>query len=234
METSTAALLLDGWVGALVRGAAMSVLIAALAMALGLVIGTCFGLVKWLRVRGFALAVDIYTTLVRGVPELLVIYLFFFASEGVLTHIAAAFGYDGVMAALFPLMIVVLAIGLIAAAYATETLRGALAAIPHGHIEAARALGLGRWRIFRRIILPQMLRIAVPGINNIWQNTIKDTALVSLVAVSELLFRAQVGANSTGRPFLFYGLAVAGYLIITFISQLLFAVAERRFGLRGV
>jgi len=79
--------------------------------------------------------------------------------------------------------------------------------------------------------MPQMLRIAVPGINNIWQNTIKDTALVSLVAVSELLYRSQVGANSTGYPFLFYVLAFAGYLVITFVNQVIFSFIERRFGL---
>lgn len=233
MAALWAALWNDGWIAALVRGMGVTVLVAVLAMVLALVAGTLFGLAKWAKIPGLALLVDIYTTLVRAVPELLVLYLLFFASEGVVAKIAAAFGYSGLMAAVFPFLAAVLAIGLIAAAYATETLRGALAAVPQGHIEAARALGLPGRRIFGRIIMPQMLRIAVPGINNIWQNTIKDTALVSLVAVSELLYRSQVGASSTGHPFVFYALAVIGYLMITCFSQTLFGFVERCFSLRG-
>lgn len=224
----------QGWLSVLARGAVMTLVIASIAMALALVLGTALALIKWARLRVFSILIDIYTLIIRGVPELLVIYLFFYASEAVLTKVATAFGYGGFMAALFPFCAVVLAIGLISAAYATETLRGALNTIPRGHIEAARALGLRRGRIFRRIILPQMLRVALPGLNNIWQSTIKDTALVSLVAVGELLYRTKLGADSTGHPFLFYIIAVIGYLITTAMSQTVFNRCERRFRLKAM
>ena len=138
--------------------------------------------------------VDGYTALVRGVPELLIIYLLFFSSVEFVTKVATAFGYAGLADAGYAFIIAVIAIGAISGAYSTEVVRGALASIPQGHIEAARALGLPGLRIFRRIIAPQMLRIAVPGMNNVWQTTIKDTALVSVVGLQELMRTAFIGA----------------------------------------
>jgi len=123
MEFGIAALLSDDWIAALGRGSTgTTVFIAARAIwVLALVIGMLFGLVKWAEVPCASLLVDIYITFIRSVPELLVIYLFFFASEGVLTKIAAVFGYDDLMASVFPVLVAVLAIGLVSAAYATET-----------------------------------------------------------------------------------------------------------------
>ena len=129
--------------------------------------------------------------------------------------------------------LVVIAIGAISGAYSTEVIRGALASIPSGHIEAARALGLPGGRIFRRIIAPQMLRIAVPGINNVWQTTIKDTALVSVVGLQELMRISYIGANSTRHPFIFYLIAAVVYLFITLVSQAGFDGVERLLRLRA-
>ena len=222
-----------GWVGAIMRGAAITIAVAIAAMLGGFVVGVVCGLIKWGRVRPLTYVVDGYTALVRGVPELLIIYLLFFGSVQFVTQVAAAFGYAGLADSGYAFVIAVIAIGSISGAYSTEVVRGALAAIPQGQIEAARALGIPGLRIFRRIILPQMLRIAIPGINNVWQVTIKDTALVSVVGLQELMRTAFIGSNTTRHPFIFYLIAAVVYLAITLISQAGIDQAERMLRLRS-
>lgn len=209
-----------GWVLAIARGAAITVAVGLCSMALGLVIGTLCGVLKWRRVPVAAQLVDVYTSLVRGVPELLIIYLLFFGSVQFVTALAQAFGYAELADAGYAFVVTVAAIGAISGAYSTEVIRGALAAIPKGQIEAAVALGMPRRRIYRRIVAPQTLRIAYPGLNNVWQTTIKDTALVSVVGLQELMRTAFIGAGSTRSPLIFYTIAAAVYLAITMTSQL--------------
>lgn len=202
-------------------------------MLAGAVIGVICGLVKWARIFPLTLVVDAYTSLVRGVPELLIIYLLFFSSVEFVTKVATAFGYAGLAESGYAFVIAVVAIGTISGAYSTEVVRGALASIPAGHLEAARALGLPARRIFLRIIAPQMLRIAIPGMNNVWQTTIKDTALVSVVGLQELMRAAFVGAGSTRHPFIFFLIAAVVYLVITLVSQTGFDAVERLLKLRA-
>lgn len=195
-------------------------------MIIGLFIGTLCGLLRWRSIPGFAQFVELYTTVIRGVPELLIIYLLFFGSVQFVTGIADAFGYGDFAKAGYAFIIAVAAIAAISGAYSTEVIRGALSAIPKGHIEAAQAVGLPPVRIFMRIIAPQMFRIAYPGINNVWQTTIKDTALVSVVGLQELMRTAFIGAGTTRNPLLFYAVAAIVYLFITFGSQAVFKRIE--------
>lgn len=222
-----------GWVTAILRGAAVTIAVGLSSMVAGLLIGVVCGLIKWARIFPLSLLVDGYTSVVRGVPELLVIYLLFFSSVEFVTKVITAFGYAGLAESGYAFVIAVIAIGAISGAYSTEVIRGALASIPNGHIEAARALGLPASRIFRRIIAPQMLRIAVPGINNVWQTTIKDTALVSVVGLQELMRISYIGANSTRHPFVFYLIAAVVYLVITLVSQAGFDGIERLLRIRA-
>ncbi len=233
MEFSLWQVWTDGWFGAILRGATITIAVALSAMVGGFVVGVVCGLIKWGRIRPLTYVVDAYTALVRGVPELLIIYLLFFSSVEFVTRVATAFGYAGMADSGYAFVIAVIAIGAISGAYSTEVVRGALAAIPQGHIEAARALGIPGLRIFRRIILPQMLRIAIPGMNNVWQVTIKDTALVSVVGLQELMRVAFIGSNTTRHPFIFYLIAAVVYLIITLVSQAGVDLAESRFRLRA-
>jgi octopine/nopaline transport system permease protein len=168
-----------GWVGAILRGAAVTIAVGVASMIFGLIIGTICGLIKWRAVFGLSQMVDLYTSVIRGVPELLIIYLLFFGSVEFVTKIATAL-----------------------------------------------ALGLPSRRIFARIIAPQMLRIAFPGINNVWQTTIKDTALVSVVGLQELMRTAFIGAGSTHNPLIFYSIAALVYLMITLTSQVGFNRVE--------
>ncbi|MDV4183133.1 ABC transporter permease subunit [Rhizobium brockwellii] len=233
MESSLILVWQGGWIRAILQGAAITIAVGTVSMIAGALIGTLCGVIKWARIFPLTLVVDAYTSLVRGVPELLIIYLLFFSSVQFVTQVATAFGYAALADSGYAFIIAIVAIGTISGAYSTEVIRGALASIPPGHIEAARALGIPGRRIFRRIIIPQMLRIAIPGMNNVWQTTIKDTALVSVVGLQELMRTASVGAGSTRNPLIFYLIAASVYFAITLISQAGFDRVERLVGLRS-
>jgi octopine/nopaline transport system permease protein len=233
MENSLILVWEGGWIGAILRGTAITVAAGLASIIIGAIIGTLFGLVKWAKIFPLTMVVTAYTSLIRGVPELLIIYLLFFSSVEFVTRVATAFGYGALADSGYAFIIAVAAVSAISGAYSTEVIRGALASIPTGHIEAARALGLSRYRIFRRIIFPQMLRIALPGMNNVWQATIKDTALVSVVGLQELMRTASVGAGSTRNPLIFFLIAAIVYFVITIISQAGFDRVERLVRLRS-
>jgi octopine/nopaline transport system permease protein len=175
---------------------------------------------------------DGYTTLLRGIPDLLVIYLFYFGGSAALGAIASLFGNDGFVGV--PAFATgALAIGVVSGAYQAEVFRGAYQTLARGELEAARSVGMHRWLMFRRIVAPQVLRYAIPGMGNVWQLILKESALISVTGLVELLRQSQIGAGSTRRPFDFYITAAALYLLITWVSTILFQKAEER-SLRGV
>lgn len=222
----------NGWGGQLLMGTAMTVAVAVSAFAFGILVGSLGASAKLSRsliLNGLA---DVYTTVVRGVPELLVIYLLFFGGNGMVTYLASVFGYDG-RVELNAFTVGVVAVGLISGAYSTEVIRGAVRAVPFGQIEAARACGMSRWLILRRVLVPQTMRFALPGLGNIWQLTLKDTALVSVTALAELMRVTHLAAGATREPFLFYSAAAVLYLALTTVSTTLFDRAEQ-FANRGV
>jgi octopine/nopaline transport system permease protein len=126
-----------------------------------------------------------------------------------------------------------LAVGIVSGAYQTEVIRAAYLAIPKGEIEAAKAFGMSRWLLNRRIVLPQVIRFALPGMGNVWQAVLKETALISVTGLVELLRESQIGAGSTRQPFAFYMTAAAIYLVFTAVSTWAFNRVEVR-ALRGV
>lgn len=221
-----------GWGDNLLRGAGVTAVLAVLSFGLGLPIGLLGAGAKLSDNRALRGIADVYTTVFRGVPELLVIYLFFFGSSQAIMKVAGIFGYTGYLE-LPPFLVGVLAVGVISGAYSTEVFRGAILAVPRGQIEAGMAMGMRPRLIFRRITLPQLLRFALPGLGNVWQLTLKDTALVSVTSLAELMRTAQVASGSTREPFLFYVTAALLYLVMTSISQGLFQAAERHYD-RGV
>ena len=210
----------------------MTVAVSVSAFVLGLVFGSLGAAAKLSRNIALTGVAEVYTTVIRGVPELLVIYLLFFGGSGMIMAVGRVFGYDGYIE-LNAFSIGVLAVGLISGAYSTEVIRGAVQAVPHGQIEAARACGMGRWLILRRILVPQTLRYALPGLGNVWQLTLKDTALISVTALAEIMRMAHVAAGSTREPFLFYTTAAVLYLLLTTVSTAVFERAER-YANRGV
>lgn len=221
-----------GWGGAMLRATLMTVIVAVLGFAAGTVVGT---LVAWAKIAGGlvtrALA-DGYTTLLRGIPDLLVIYLFYFGGSAALTAIGRAFGAEGFVG-VPALATGALALGIVSGAYQAEVYRGAFMAVARGQLEAARAVGMSRSLMFRRVIAPQVLRYAVPGLGNVWQLVLKESALISVTGLVELLRQSQIGSGSTREPFPFYLTAGALYLAITTVSTYAFGRLERR-TLRGV
>ncbi|MGO6902448.1 ABC transporter permease subunit, partial [Rhizobium ruizarguesonis] len=163
-----------GWALALLRGSAITIAIGLLGMSLGFVIATPLAVLRWQMVAVVSQLVDAYSIVVRGVPGLLVIYLLFFGSVDWVKTVTSAFGYQDSVDNAYPYIIGVIAIAAISCAYSIEVIRGALQAVPHGLLEAARSLALPGTVTFFRITFPQALRLALGGINNLWQITIKD------------------------------------------------------------
>jgi len=194
-------------------------------MALGLVFGTLAATAKLSDLLPLQAVAGSYTTVVRGVPELLVIYLLFFGGNQAVMFVAGMFGYDGYIE-LHAFTIGMFAVGIISGAYSTEVIRGAVLSVPRGELEAAYAIGMSRWLVFRRILAPQVARFALPGLGNVWQLTLKDTALISVTGLVEIMRQAHVAAGSTRQPFTFYAVAVVLYLILTSFSNYGFQRAE--------
>ena len=215
----------NGWGWAMVTAAGMTLLVASLGFLAGAVIGS---LVAWAKLSRS----DAYTTVLRGVPDLLVIYLFYFGGSAALGSVAGLFGHSGFIGV--PALITgALAIGVVSGAYQAEVFRGAYSALSRGELEAARSVGMGRALMFRRIVAPQVLRYAIPGLGNVWQLVLKESALISVTGLVELLRQSAIGAGSTRQPFSFYITAAALYLVITTASTWGFQRAET-YSMRGV
>lgn len=217
----------QGWGKPLLVAAAMTVYISTAGFAFGFFFGGALAGAKLSGVRTLKTLADIYTTIIRSVPELLVLYLLFFGGSAFLTAMSGLFLGDGFVGA--PAFLTgVLALGMISASYIAEILRGAWQAIDRGQIDAAAALGMPRTVSLRKVMLPQVLRLALPGLGNVWQVTLKESALISLTGMTELMRQAMIAANATAKPFYFYMTAAVVYLAITTVSAKLFREAERR------
>ena len=226
---------LNGWGGQLLLGALVTVALALPAFVLGCLLGTGAAAVRE-KGRGIGpRLVFAYTTLVRGIPELVLIYLIFFGGAQFLDSVARMFGAAGGYHP-GPYLAGLVSLSLICGAYATEVMRGAFKALDRGQMEAARAFGWSRFGAFRRIVFPQLLRIALPGLGNVWLLTLKDTSLVSVTGLTEIMRAATVATGSTDLPLYFYGVAMALYLLLSSASHFVFRSLERqsRRGLRGV
>lgn len=222
----------EGWGAALLMATGMTLAVATGGFAAGSVIGAGITTAKLSRSRFLRAFGDGYTTVLRGIPDLLVIYLFYFGGSAALGAIGRLFGAQGFIG--MPAFITgVLAIGVVSGAYQAEVFRGAFNTISRGELEAARSVGMTTWLRFRRIIAPQVLRYAIPGLGNTWQLVLKESALISVTGLVELLRQSQIAAGSTSRPFDFYVTAAALYLVITAVSSYLFRQAEAR-SMRGV
>lgn len=221
-----------GWGDELLRGAGITILVAILSFLLGIVFGMIGAGAKLTGNVALWGAAETYTTVVRGIPELLIIFLFTYGLGPTIESIASLFGFAGRID-FHPFTIGVLAIGTISGAYSTEVLRGAILTVPSGQIEAARAVGMNRLLVLRRIMLPQIMRYALPGLGNVWQLILKDTALVSVIPLTDLMRAAFRASGSTREPFIFLVVAYALYLIMTAFSTAAFNRAEDHFD-RGV
>ena len=217
-----------GWGLAMLIAAAMTIAVALAGYTLGMLVGVVGASAKISGGRITRAVADGYTTVLRGIPDLLVIYLFYFGSSAILTPLGRFFGATGFIS-LPGFLAGALAIGIVSGAYQTEVFRGAFQAIPKGELEAATAAGMTPFLKFRRIVGPLVLRFAVPGMGNVWQLVLKETALISVTGLVEILRQAQIGAGSTRQPFLFFCAAAVLYMTISSVSGWGFTRAEQRF-----
>jgi His/Glu/Gln/Arg/opine family amino acid ABC transporter permease subunit len=213
-------------------GAWMTVRVALASLALGLLLGLLGAAARLSGSRAARAAAGAYTTVVRGVPELLILLLLFFGGTVLLSRLGSYLRPDAYVE-VDALAAGVVALSVIFGAYATEVFRGAILAVPRGQVEAARAVGMSRALLFRRILLPQVWRFALPGLGNLWLVLLKDTSLVSVVGLDELMRKAYVAAGATREPFTFYLAAAAVYLALTAVSTAGLRRLERR-AARGV
>lgn len=213
---------LKGYGWQLIEGAEMTLLVSAISLVFGILVGFLGAGAKLSRWRALRLLADAYTTVIRGIPELIIILLLYFGGTVTLTRLAGHYvEVNGFAAGVFALSIVF-------GAYATEVFRGAVLAIPRGQTEAARALGMRRTAVFWTILLPQLWRFALPGVGNLWLVLLKDSALISVVGLEELLRKTAITAGATRQPFTFYFAAALIYLGFTVVSSVALNWAERR------
>ena len=207
----------SGWGDELFFATLMTLAVAITAMLIGFLFALIFTPLKISKNKSLNLIANFYTTVIRGVPELLVIYLFFFGGSAAVMYVTKIFGYDGYIE-INAFITGAFSIGIISGAYSTEVFRGAYLSIKRGQFEASKVLGLKTNLSFFKVILPQMLRLAIPNITNVWQITLKDTALISVTGLVEIMRQSYIAAGSTRDPLLFYSVAAVLYLILTFLS----------------
>jgi His/Glu/Gln/Arg/opine family amino acid ABC transporter permease subunit len=213
------------------RGTVVTVLLAVISLALATLLG---GLGAAGKLGGGALSrgiVQIYTTIVRGVPDLVMLLLIYFGGQRLVNVVLGVFGAEPL--SISPFLAGVLAIGFIYGAYLTETFRGAYMTIPRGQIEAARALGLHDLVAHWTVTIPQLIRFALPGYANVWQVLVKSTAVVSVIGLEDLVGLADSAGKTVRQPFVFFAAVLLVYLVLTWISTQAFAWLERRTALKG-
>ncbi len=221
---------LHGYGPSLLEGTLLTVGAALASLALAIVLGLTGALAKVSRSRVARWLAETYTTLIRGVPDLVLMLLVFFGGQILVNQLATAVGYDDYID-VSPFTAGVGTIGFIYGAYMTETFRGAILAVPLGQLEAGHAFGMSPWRVFAGILLPQAIRHALPGFGNNWLVLLKTTALLSVLGLDDVLRKASLAAGATREPFTFYLAVALIYLLLTTISTVLLDMAERRYNI---
>lgn len=218
---------LYGYGPVILQGAWQTVQLAVLSLATAIVIGLIGASCKLARNRAARVLATVYTTLIRGVPDLVLMLLLFYGIQIWLNTLTDWMGLEQLN--IDPFVAGVLTLGFIYGAYFTETFRGAFMAVPRGQQEAALAYGMKPFQTFRRILFPQMMRHALPGIGNNWQVIVKATALVSIIGLADLVKATQDAGKGSLDFFLFTLVAAAVYLAITTLSNGVLIFLERRY-----
>ncbi|UVJ42215.1 ABC transporter permease [Pseudomonas sp. LS1212] len=208
---------LKGFGPLLLQGSWMTVKLSVLSLLLSVLLGLIGASAKLSRSSLLRVPAQLYTTLIRGVPDLVLMLLIFYSLQTWLTSLTEVLGWDYIE--IDPFSAGVITLGFIYGAYFTETFRGAILAVPRGQMEAATAYGLTRGQRFRFVVFPQMMRFALPGIGNNWMVILKATALVSIIGLADLVKVAQDAGKSSYQLFFFLVLAALIYLVITTASN---------------
>jgi polar amino acid transport system permease protein len=208
-----------GWGDEVAFGVKVTITLALATLPVGLIIGFMIALAAQSSEKSLRIAAGIYTTIFRGLPELLTLFIVYYGIQMLLQSVAGSLGFSG------PIEINAFVAGMIALAvvfssYSSEVLLSAFKAIPKGQYEAGDSLGLRRSRTMLLIVLPQLVRIALPGMTNLWMILLKDTSYVSIIGLTDILRQTGVAARVSKEAFFFYGLACLLFLVLAMLSSI--------------
>ena len=216
----------EGWGDEIASGVWVTVSLALATLPFGLVLGFFVALAKQAQEPSLRLAANIYTTIFRGLPELMTLFLIYFGAQIGLRQLLILLGFDtGIEINSF--LAGMLALGMVFSSYASEVFLSAFRAIPKGQYEGGYAVGLSYGLTMRKVVMPQLIRLALPGLSNLWLVLLKDTALVSTIALSDILRQTGIAARVTKQAFFFYGTAFLLYLVLAILSGLVISRIER-------
>jgi polar amino acid transport system permease protein len=207
----------EGWADELAAGTWLTVRLALVTLPFGLAIGLLVAVAKTSGERSLEAAANVYTTIFRGLPELLTLFIVYYGGQMLLQRIVGLFSDTYVEVNGFVAGMV--ALGLVFSAFASEVFVSAFKGIPAGQGEAAQALGMTRWQAFRLVTAPQLIRLSIGGLSNLWLILLKETSLVSIIALNDLLRNTNVAVGSTKQPLFFYSVALLIYLVLSLISS---------------
>lgn len=219
---------LYGYGPSILEGTLLTIAVSAASLVVAVFLGILGALAKLSASRPLKAMARGYTTVIRGIPDLVLMLLVFYGGQTLVNQVTLWLGYESILN-IDPFTAGVLTIGVIFGAYMTETFRGAILAVPSGQIEAGYAYGMRRITVIRRILLPQMIRHAIPGFGNNWLVLVKTTALVSIIGLEDMVRKASLAAGATRMPFVFYTAVAINYLIITTVSVYLIKQLEIRY-----
>jgi len=213
----------------ILEGMGLTIEVALLSLLISVILGLFGAIAKLSKSKIARSTATVYTTLIRGIPDLVLMTIIFYGGQIIVNNIGESLGWDYID--ISPFIAGTLTIGFIFGAYMTETFRGGILAVSSGEIEAARAFGMSNWKVFCRVTLPLMVRHALPGFGNNWMVLAKTTALVSVIGLHDMVYNAGVAGGATRQPFTFYLVVALMFLCITGLSDLGLRWANRRYSI---
>ena len=223
---------IDPYLVNIISGAGLTLVVGLGSLAVAMVLGLFGALAKLSGSRTLRIMAQLYSSVIRGIPDLVLMLLVFYGGQMGINQLLADIGSEATVD-VEPISAGIITIGFIYGAYLTETFRGAIQSIPSGQAEAALAFGMSRLRVTASIIAPQMVRFALPGFANTWLVLLKATALVSIIGLNDMMYRAKQASGATREPFVYFITAGLVYLVITSCSLIVLRMLETRFS-RGV
>lgn len=216
-----------GYLPFVLKGMLLTVEVALLSLLVAVVLGMIGAVAKLSKSKTAQLIAGLYTTIIRGIPDLVLMTIIFFGGQLLINDVGDRLGWDYID--ISPFFAGTITIGFIFGAYMTESFRGGILGVPRGEIEAGYAYGMTGAQVFFRITLPQMVRHALPGFGNNWLVLVKTTGLVSVIGLHDMVYNAGVAGGSTRQPFTFYLLVAFLFLIITAVSNVGLKWADKRY-----
>ncbi len=208
----------DGWGDQIVNGVLVTVSLALASLPFGLIIGFFLALAKKSDDTNLRMAANIYTTIFRGLPELLTLFLVYYGGQ-ILIQQAVRLLFPDARIEINSFVAGMVALALVFSSYASEAFLSAFRGIPAGQYEGGAALGLSRFKVMRLVVLPQLIRLSLPALSNLWLILLKDTALVSVIGLSDIMRQTNIASRTTKEPFFFFGVACLLYLVLALISS---------------